>query len=203
MKTITQLRQKLEQQKGQKFQIEENLKKVIEEIEEDTKKLYFHEQAKEVIRTVGQKTQEKLSFHISDITSLALSAVFLDPYELKAEFIQRRNKTECNISFTRDGNEMDPLSASGGGAVDVAAFALRIASWSMNFPRTRNTIILDEPLRFLSGDNQERASSMIKEISQRLGIQFIIVTHESILASYADRIFESSIRKGITKIKES
>jgi DNA repair exonuclease SbcCD ATPase subunit len=62
---------------------------------------------------------------------------------------------------------------------------------------------LDEPLRFLSSDNQEKASRMIKELSQRLGIQFIIVTHESILASYADKVFEVSIRKGRSKVIES
>ena len=85
--------------------------------------------------------------------------------------------------------------------MDVAAFALRIASWSMSMPHSQNTIILDEPLRFLSADCQEKASAMIKELSQRLGLQFIIVTHESVLASYADKVFETSIRKGVTRIK--
>ena len=67
----------------------------------------------------------------------------------------------------------------------------------INYP----VIILDEPLRFLSVDLQERASIMIKEISKKLGLQFLIVTHESTLASYADKVFETSIRKGITYIK--
>ena len=146
-------------------------------------------------------TQQQLSFHISDITSLALEAVFPDPYALQVEFIQRRNKTECDLYFVRDGEKVDPLSASGGGAVDVAAFALRIASWSMTKPRTRNVIILDEPLRFLSANLQERASSMIKELSDKLGIQFIVVTHEPILANYADRTFNVSIKNGISKIE--
>ena len=199
--TITQLRQRLEQQKGKKMQAEQSLADVTIELKDATRSLHRHEEAKEIIRTVGQKTQEQLQYHISDITSLALDAVFADPYELKVEFVQRRNKTECDLLFVRNDSAVDPISASGGGAVDVASFALRIASWSMMRPRTRNTIILDEPLRFLSGDNQERASAMIKEISQRLGLQFVIVTHESILASYADRVFETSIRKGITKIK--
>jgi DNA repair exonuclease SbcCD ATPase subunit len=203
MKKIELLRQKLEQRKGQRIATEQILQSLKADLKEKTRSLHRHEEAKEIIRTVGQKTQEQLSFHISDITTLALEAVFKDPYELKVDFVQRRNKTECDLLFTRDGMEVKPLDSSGGGAVDVAAFALRIASWSMMNPRTRNTIVLDEPLRFLSGDNQERASSMIKELSKRLGIQFIIVTHESILASYADRVFESTIRKGVTKIIQS
>jgi len=77
---------------------------------------------------------------------------------------------------------------------------LRVASWSMQRPKSQATLILDEPLRFLSADHQEQASVMIKEISQKLGIQFIIITHEPILASYADKVFETKIRKGITQV---
>ena len=201
-KEIQQLRNQLERQKGAKAQLEASLSTVQTELRDKRRSLHQHEQAREIIRVVGQKTQEQLSFHISDITSLAMDAVFDNPYELKVDFVQRRNKTECDLLFVRDGQTVDPLSASGGGTVDVAAFALRIACWSMQRPRTRNTIILDEPLRFLSADCQERASAMIKEISERLGIQFIIVTHNDTLTSYADKVFEVSIRKGISKVTE-
>lgn len=201
MNSIQHLRYTLEHQKGQKAQMDSNLNALKVDVTDCKRRLRRHEQAREIIRAVGIKTQQQLQYHISDITSLALEAVFDDPYGLAVEFIQRRNKTECDLYFVRSGEKVDPLSASGGGAVDVAAFALRIASWSMNQPRTRNVIILDEPLRFLSADMQERASQMIKELSVKLGLQFIIVTHEPILANYADRTFEVSIHKGITKVQ--
>jgi predicted ABC-type transport system involved in lysophospholipase L1 biosynthesis ATPase subunit len=197
------LRNQLEQQKGQRLQIERSLTSLIRSVKEQKRTLHQHEQAKEIVREVGLKTQQSLQFHISDITSLALEAVFPDPYELQVEFIQRRNKTECDLYFVRDGNRIDPLTASGVGAVDVAAFALRIASWSMAQPHTDNVILLDEPFRFLSEDYQEQASIMLQELSKKLGLQFIIVTHEQVLASYADRIFEVKIRKGISKVTQS
>jgi DNA repair exonuclease SbcCD ATPase subunit len=198
---IQSLRNTLEQQKGKRIQLESNLATHHLELRNKSISLHRHEQAREIIREVGIRTQQQLQFHISDITSLALEAVFDDPYKLEVEFIQRRNKTECDLYFVRKDEKVDPLSASGGGAVDVASFALRIASWSMARPRTRNVIILDEPLRFLSADLQERASQMIKELSEKLGIQFIIVTHEPILANYADKVFEVSIRKGKSKVE--
>ena len=200
MGRIQPLRNYLEQQKGKKAQLDQSLLLTRQDIVEKTSSLHLHEQAREVVREVGLKTQQQISFHISDITSLALEAIFKDPYKLEVEFVQRRNKTECDLFFVRTGERIDPLTASGGGAVDVAAFALRIASWSMARPRTRNTIILDEPFRFLSADNQERASTMLKELSQRLGIQFIIVTHNPTLASYADKTFEVKIKKGKSKV---
>lgn len=203
MSDLQTLRTNLERQKGSKIQLEQSIEENAVLLKQYSRSLKRHEEAKEIIRSVGLKTQQQISFHISDITSLAMEAVFKDPYKLTVEFVQRRNKTECDLFFEREGIRVDPMTATGGGAVDIAAFALRIASWTMMHPRSRNTIVLDEPLRFLSGDNQERASAMIKEVSQRLGIQFIIVTHNEILSSYADRTFTTSIRKKVTKVKQT
>jgi DNA repair exonuclease SbcCD ATPase subunit len=199
---IKDIRTRLERQKGARTKVQQSISKLIETIKNNRRQLIWHEKAREIIKDIGLKTQQQLQYNISDITSLALEAVFDDPYELIAEFIQRRNKTECDLLFVRDGERMDPLTASGGGTVDVTAFALRVASWSMQNPKSRNTIILDEPMRFVSEAYQEKASQMIKEVSQRLGVQFIIITHNSVLASYADRTFESTIKKGITKITQ-
>ncbi|HUU89401.1 MAG TPA: hypothetical protein VMX17_16835 [Candidatus Glassbacteria bacterium] len=198
---IQDLRNQLERRKGQKMQVEKDLQNLQISIRQQTRELHRFEQAKEIIRTVGMKTQEQLSFHISDITSLALEAVFADPYELLVQFVKRRDKSECDLLFKRNEVEMDPLTASGVGAVDVASFALRIASWSMMNPKTRPTIILDEPMKHLSVDNQPAASEMIKELSQKLGLQFIIITHENALTTWADKTFEVGIKKGISYLK--
>lgn len=163
--------------------------------------MHRHDLAREVIREVGLKTQQQLQFHISDIASLALEAVFPDPYQLKVDFVQRRNKTECDLIFVRDENEIDPLEASGLGVVDITSFSLRIAAWSMLHPRIRNVIILDEPFRFVSENYQEKASAMIKEVSDKLGIQFIINTHVEALATSADRVFEIGKKRNKSYIK--
>jgi chromosome segregation ATPase len=44
---------------------------------------------------------------------------------------------------------------------------------------------------------------MIKEISTKLGIQFIVVTHNETLASAADKVFNVSIKKGISHVNEN
>jgi len=198
--TTKDLRNVFERERGKQIVVSRQIVRLQTSRKDLRRSLRFHERAREIIREVGLKTQEQLQYHISDITSLALGAVFSDPYKLVVEFVQRRNKTECDLWFERDGERIDPISASGGGAVDVASFALRIAAWSMQRPRSRQVIILDEPMRFLSVDLQERASAMMKEISNKLGLQFIIITHESTLAAEADRVFEVTIKKGVTQI---
>lgn len=199
---IKDIRTRVDRLRGEQAKVSQIIQTLREEIRDLRRQVIYHEQASAIIREVGLRTQQELQVHIGDITSLALEAVFDDPYTLVAEFVERRNKNECDLYFVRDEQRIKPTDASGGGTVDIAAFALRIASWSMQRPRSRNTIILDEPMRFVSAAYQERASQMIKEISERMGLQFIIVTHNPVLASYADRTFEVTIKKGISKIKQ-
>ena len=187
------IRNRLNIERGKQIRIAGEIEKLTDREKETRREIRRYEQAREIIRAVGLKTQEQLQYHISDITSMALEAVFDDPYELLVEFVQRRNKTECDLLFQRDGNTMDPMGSSGVGSIDVASLALRVVAWSMQSPRTRNTIILDEPFRNLSVDNQERASQMLKELSEKLGLQLLIVTHSHTLTESADRIF--SVRK--------
>jgi DNA repair exonuclease SbcCD ATPase subunit len=199
---IHQAKEKLQQKIGRKIELEESIDLLCLKIKKEKRYLKNVEKAQEIIRQVGLETQKQLQYHIEDVTSLALEGIFNEPYKIVLDFVERRGKTECDILFERNGERIDPMGSSGGGTVDVASFALRIASWSMQLPKKRNVIILDEPLRFLSKDNQERASEMIKQLSEKLKLQFIIVTHEPILTSYADKIFEVSISKrGISKIK--
>ena len=194
------LRSVLDQRKGKRDQILENLKNVKKKIKDNQKELIICEQALEVVKVVGLETQRSLQYHVSGITSLALESVFEDPYKLTMEFVERRNKSECDLFFEKGGDRVDPLSSSGGGAVDIAAFALRIASWSMKSPRNRPVMVLDEPLKNLDVDRQTKGSEMIKEVAEKLGIQFIIVTHEEALTDAADRVFKVKIKNRKSKI---
>ena len=155
------------------------------------------ERAKLVIQNAAQKTQQQLEYRIGELVSLALAHIFPDPYALVLRFDCKRGRTEANFIF-RDafGNETEPMEASGGGVWDVASLALRIALWSLRKPKGRATIVLDEPFKFLQGQtNQDRVSSMVKDMSTRLKLQFIIVTSHNWDVSKADRIFRVSRTK--------
>ena len=132
--------------------------------------------------------------------ALALASVFDDPYEFLLRFTQRRNKTECDLMFTKNEKEIDLFEAAGYGAVDIANFALRAAIWSIH--PSRNTQLLDEPFRNLSSDYHEKASEMVKKVSDSLELQIIMVTHQKDMISAADKVIE--VEKdidGISQIK--
>ena len=79
--------------------------------------------------------------------------------------------------FTKGGVEVDPMTASGGGVVDVAAFALRLSALALQRPPLRRTLILDEPFKFLSEEYRSRVVDLLDLLSSEMGVQFIMVTH--------------------------
>ena len=159
--------------------------------------------AQALVQEVAQETQEELRYKLADLVTLALQSVFPEPYRFVVRFTQKRGRTEAEMLVEREGMEIDPSEASGGGVVDVIAFALRLCLWRLKAKRTRATMILDEPLRFVSRDLQEGAGRMISKISKELGLQLIIVSHEEELIDAADKVFRVSIRDGISTVNET
>ena len=195
------LRSKIDKIKGQREYIEKEKEDMVAKKAELETRYEKLEAAQVIIQNVATLTQEKLSYHVSELVTLALQTVFPDPYDFVVDFVLKRGKTEADMFFERRDMRADPLTASGGGAVDVAAFALRVSLWSLRHKKSRPVMVLDEPFRFVSVDLQDKASALLKEISDRLGIQFIIVTHEDELKKHADRVFQVSIKKGKSKIQ--
>ena len=198
--TIKEIRSQLDQMKGRKEALVERLEK----LDYDEKSLLIKakqlEEAQTIIQTIAIQTQKELQYHISSITSSALEAIFPEPYELQVEFIEKRGRTETDIYFTNKGERIDPMTGSGGGAVDIAAFSLRCSMWKLQIPNSRNTIILDEPFRFLSRDLQSKAAQMLREISSNLRLQIIMVTHNDDLIEAADKLFIVYKKNGVSNI---
>jgi len=160
-------------------------------------------EAREIIQKAVQLTQVNLQNHLSTIVTRALELVFEEEApKFLVKFVTKRNNSECEIFFSDDGiNEMDPLDSCGFGAVDVAAFALRVAIWSLG--KTRPSIVFDEPMRHLDSDRMPRASQMMNVLSKELGLQMITITHEESLCECADKTFVVTKDKNGSHIKEA
>src|SRR3990167_2947785 len=162
----------------------------IKEKEYNTLKQYNEDlqKARILIANAGQHTQTFLKSFIEEMITTALQAVFEEDYQFVIDFDIKRNKPEAKISLKLRGEETDPKDSCGGGVLDVASFALRVVLWSIENPKSTNTLILDEPMKFLHG-RIENAMKMIKDLSKKLNIQFIIVSQMEEFAENADKIF--------------
>ena len=161
-----------------------------------------HIKARFVLVEVSKQTQERLKTVIEQLVNLCLNEVFPDRnFNFKADFQIKRNKMECEFLVEVDGHEYSPKDDMGGSILDIISFALRTILWSFENPRSRNVIIMDEPFRF-SGRLITKAVQMVKELSDKLGIQFIINTHSEELIDIADRSWHVTNIKGKSMVKQ-
>lgn len=190
---LSTYKDKVQQLRGQErilLRLKEDTIQKVRELEQDVLDI---EEGQKIVQEVALATQGKIKMAIEPIVTSALDIVFKDEaYGFAVDFDIKRNKTECTFSFTRDGNKFVPMESSGFGAIDIAAFALRLALWNISKPKTRPVFILDEPFKHLSADLQEKAFEMVQELSSRLGLQVILVSHsiESDVFEYSDRVIK-------------
>lgn len=156
------------------------------------------EKAKVFLTEVAMLTQQEAEARVSSIASMALSSVFGNPYEVKLRFVQRRGKSEAELLFTRDGLEFDPMSDTGGGAVETASFALRLST--MLLMRKEQVLAQDEPFRFVSKDHMEALCKMLRCVREDTGIQFILVSHEAELIEAGDKVFRVTQKDGVSAV---
>lgn len=191
MPDINRVKQLFLQSKGMKKQVENNLIQNKTTLDNLNNRIKLLEQAQAFLQKVAQDTQSQLKFQIEDIVNLALETCFPNEYEFQLQFNIARGKTDAELVFLsqKTGRPIDPMNASGGGVVDLTAFALRIASYALE-QGVDNVIILDEPFRFISRDLQVRAGEILKSLSTKLGLQVIMVTHIGQMIDVADKVFE-------------
>ena len=135
-------------------------------------------EAQGILQTVAQKIQAKAHERIASVVSRCLEAVFgPDAYEFQIFFERKRGKTEARLAFVRDGKEHDPLDSSGGGVVDVAAFALRLACLTLALPRRRRLLVIDEPFKMVSAAYRPAVRQLVQVLAKEMGMQFVIVSH--------------------------
>lgn len=194
------LRADLEQRKGRLIQLRQQLEMAQTERKQAKRALWASERAQVIIQQVAQATQQELEYRVSELVTLALSSVFPDPYQFKLRFVVRRGKTEADLLFLRGEQEIDPLSASGGGVVDVAAFALRVALWRLS-NGLRPVLVLDESFKWVSSSYLPAAGKMLRSLSERMGVQIILVTHLEPLIEIADKVFRVSKRNGASVVE--
>jgi len=150
--------------------------------------------ARWVLTEVAQLTQQRFKSKVESLLTMAIQSVFERPFEFQLEFERKRNKMECRSIVTEIVNGKQRIFDEieddlGGGLVDIIAFTSRPVLWSLEKPRSRNVILLDEPMKNM-GKLITLGGQILREISHKLKFQLIIVTHDDELIEVGDRSYE-------------
>jgi DNA repair exonuclease SbcCD ATPase subunit len=183
---IQALRKKIASDRAERSMYQESLRRNIFNKRKYEKALDGIERLNAILQQVAQQTQLNFEQHISTLVTTSLAAVFEDPYNFKVAFEMKRDKTECQLLFERDGEAFKPMDSSGGGPIDISSIALRLSAWSIK--KTRPVILLDEPCKFVSRDRLPYVLDMIRLLNEKLGIQIVMVTHIPEFKEVAEQI---------------
>lgn len=192
VKTLDKMGKEIQQLRGQRSKLMEMKQELEENLEYLEKETLIIEEGQKIVQDVALATQNQLKLSVEPIIASALDIVYRDEaYGFQIDFEVKRNKTEASLYFTRDGRKYSPLASSGFGVVDVAAFALRLALWNISKPVSRGVFVLDEPFKHVSENLQESVMEMVSTLSEKLGIQVIMITHnkESDVIEHSDKVF--------------
>jgi DNA repair exonuclease SbcCD ATPase subunit len=199
---LEQLKLKLIEKKGQISvlnQQEKDLEENIKRSKEQEKKLI---QSKQLLTDTIEFARKEAKFIIESLVSKSLQYVFEDP-EMKFEIIIKpyKNRTDCDFLIMHKGKTLDPLESNGGGIVDIICFILRIAliqaSNNISLQDEEDSVevnneaplILDEPFKHLSEEYVPKIGNFLRELSLKLDMQIILITHNKQLMQYADKKF--------------
>ncbi len=134
-------------------------------------------EAKDVLQTVGQEVQQQAHAKIAGVVTHCLQAVFGRQFRFEIRFERKAGRTQAALVLLKKDVEVDPMFGSGGGVVDVAAFALRVACLCMTKPPLRKLLVVDEPFRNIHGEaNRLRAKELIESTASELGVQIVMCT---------------------------
>lgn len=171
------LRKQIKQRQIEHELAHRQLEQTTERIESLQQLDVDYEQAFALARVVATGMQEQAQTAIADVVTKCLQAVFGSRYSFQIDFVEQKNRTSCRFVLKKGAQELDPLTETGGGVVDIITFALRVAVLCACKPARRRLIIADEPFRFVSHEYRAALSDLLTLLSNEMGIQFVIVTH--------------------------
>ena len=158
-------------------------------------------EAREVLSTTGILAQQQTKGVIEQLVTEALHTVCGPEYSFEIVDEIARNKAESFLYIVKDGHRQEMKDELGGTTIDVVSFVLRTVMWALQVKKTAHTFILDEPGKYISKDRLPMFGNLIRHLSEMLGLQFIIVSHEEELIEFADKAFKVTQKKGISSVE--
>jgi len=126
---------------------------------------------------------------ISELTTTGLNYIIHDqPLKFLIKQEQKNNRISMKFALEQDGFEGDPLCSYGGGAAVVISLILRLSI--MQRLGLGNLLILDESMVALANTYVPNAASFIRQLSEKTGVNILMVTHNPEFLNGAHTAYE-------------
>ncbi len=150
---------------------------IREQLERAHRRLQVVSRAQAVIREVALEVQSHAYDSIASVVTRCLRVVFGEEYAFVVEVKKVGGKSLVSFQLSKGGEFVDLMEASGGGVVDVVAFALRMSVIFLKHSKGRRFLVLDEPFKFLSAEHRSKVAVLLETLAKDMGVQILMITH--------------------------
>ena len=182
------------------------LNRQINNLETESKKSEYESNLYQKCSEIFKKWLEDSIEHnvgsIADLVSSGLQHIIYDQdLEFKIKQEMKYNRVAMRFILEQDGVEGDPLLSYGGGTAVVASLILRLAV--MTRMNMGNLLILDESMVALANVYVPQAAMFIRQLSEKTGVNILMVTHNSEFINHAHSVYEGrkDLSLKLTKLK--
>jgi len=166
------------------------------------------EYEKLILKKICEEARKESSEFFKRLTTSALQSVFGANTELLVNLNETKDPAGIDFLiktiYDTYSTETDPADADGGGAADIVSLICFLTLNYLKRSENKASILLDEPTKFLSEGKSEKSGEFLKEMSQYLNRQIIMVTHQQTLKDIADIAYRLEINeKGYSEIVET
>ena len=191
--TMQEIHDKLAYAKQHRENLENQRKSVEVSFDKSEQAYAVSLETQRLIREASQLTLSNLSVRIGTIVTKALTQVLGEGYKFNLDFDIKYNKLAADMYLEKDGKRYDLKRDNGDGVVDIVALALRVAILCLDRRKLRRLLILDEPCGAVSVNYQPVLGKMIKQLSDMLDLQVIMVaSHGSNMQIPDAKVFDSN-----------
>ena len=155
------------------------------------------------LQSLSDQTRQQIVDKISAIVTDALQKIKDPNLEFRMNLSTERNQTDLKFTVLdkNTNQEFDILNSYGGTIADIVTFPLRVSLLLKWEPALSKIIVMDEAFKFVSVADQEALAEFVKQISEKLGLQILLVTHSQTIASKAHKVFTVAKSGSVSEIK--
>lgn len=205
---VRSARSLLDQEIGRARAVKERGLKTQDEVALLTAERAVYERAAALLGSIGEERQQAAQRQVEALVTRGLQTVFSEEYSFHIEQSMYGARPEVNFlvrSTLSDGKviETDVLSSRGGGLASVVGFLLRVVISLLSRKAEETVFFLDETFGMLSKEYEGRMAEFIRELADKTGLQFVLVTHSDAYSDLADKRYRFELTKsGTTVVKE-
>jgi DNA repair exonuclease SbcCD ATPase subunit len=164
----------------------------------------LHDRVTAILTGCGEERQQHAQRQLEQLVTRGLQVIFDEGLSFRV--VQSVRRGQANVDFVVSSAyggsvvETSVMDARGGGMAAVAGFLLRLVVLLLT-PGARRLLVLDESFAHVSAEYRPRLAEFLREVTDKAGVQLILVTHDPEYGEVADACYRlSPDRDGVTEV---